>query len=90
MGSKNSGRMRGVWSAYTPTTSPFGKKYLGDKVYKFPTIKSMEKFDDDVEALKYYYGKGNTLIDEFNEELSYAEAIEFIYNRKFAKWLKTR
>lgn len=89
MGNKNSGRMRGVWSTYTPITSPFGKKYC-EKIYKFPTMKTLDKFDEDVEELKVYYGKGNKLIDEFNEELTFAEAIDYIYNRKFAKWLKTK
>ena len=88
MGNQNSGRMRGVWSRYTPASSPFGKVYL-DKTYKFPSIDQLEKFDEDVQKLKDYYAKGGCLIDDKNEELAFTDAIAHIYNRKFEKWLKT-
>lgn len=89
MGNTNSGRIRGVWSRYTPASSPFANKYL-DKLYKFPSLQQMKKFDEDVEELKHYYGEGKVMFDDEGYEMSYLEAIEYIYNRKFEKWLKTK
>ena len=89
-GTKNSGRVTGVWARYTPATTPYANKYTNNKdakTYKFPSLQQLEKFNEDVVNLQNYYMTGQELLNDEGENLCFESAIEYIYQRKFNKWL---
>lgn len=87
MGDKVNKRERGIWSAYTPSNTPF-KAYDGvNTLYPLPSMTALKSFSDEIKKLQEYYQNGNHLFDNDGNIVSYEEAIALIHKTRYGRWL---
>lgn len=81
-------RERGIWSAYTPQSTPF-KYQVDDTVFlPLPSLKALEKFIEETTALDEFYKKGGCLYNDEDEPLDIIGAIFYLHQRRYARWLE--
>lgn len=88
MGDKVNKRERGLWSAFTPETTPF--KYQVDEgvILPLPSLKALQKFRLEVQDLIEFYNGKQYLCDDEGNPLTLDSAIMLVYERKYRRWLQ--
>lgn len=76
---------------YTPLDTPYRVKFVGDKVYPFPSLTQLNVFKRDVDNIVDLYSKGSYLYNKDNEMMASVEdAIDNLYNERYKSWLTNR
>ena len=75
---------------YTPLNTPYRVKFVGDKLYAFPSLTQLNVFKNDVDNLAKLYAQGSVLYSIDGTELGGLEvAIETLYQERYSEWLNT-
>lgn len=74
---------------YTPLDTPYRVKFVGDKVYPFPSLTQLNVFKRDVDNMAKLYAQGTTLYNIDGTPLdNLEEAIDTLYKERYDVWLR--